>query len=554
MKDSMLKHKQLLYVMLFVLLFIPRLYKFGSIPVSLYWDETAILVDVKALTTTYHDMHGNAIYQAIFPSYGDFKLPMYLWLSTLVAAFVGVSVTSIRIVSLFASLVNLYTSYHIFSYFLNAKEKKFAWFAPFIILLTPWSFLFSRTGFEAQLGQALVSLSVFLLLRTYTFRSYVSAILIGAASVYAYFSVRFVWPLLFILASGFEAIKEQEPTPKSTITIRIFIGILFFGLLIQPLQHSTFTEISNQVRFSAESILDQSQSVLESNVTREFAGNKPVDRLLYHRNYFTGKRLLSNYSQFLSFDFIFSTGDPNLRHGTTQHGVLLLSMWPFLFLGLWQSLKKQKHFFFFNGFWILTALLPAAIPVEVPHALRSLNALVPFSLFVAYGLVTLGNSSYTLLKAKKILVVALSLMLLEFSSFLYHYFVVYPQVSAPAWQDNYQSLADALIDQIDKVDSIFVQGFDDRFYLWVMANNYFTGKEFSSWEEDGFRYAKIENIVFNSATADHLKQGTSNTIVAGKYEDMIALLDQIPESKTYELETIQNSFGLNQFLLVKFKQ
>lgn len=553
MKDKVLKNKHVLYLVLFTLLFIPRLYRFGSVPVSLYWDEIAMLVDVKALTTTYKDMHGNPIYQAIFPSYGDFKLPMYLWLSTLVVAFAGVSATSIRVVSLCAALINMYNSYHILYYFLHEKEKKYAWFAPLVILLTPWSFLFSRTGFEAQLGQALVSLSVFLLLRTYTFRSYIAAVFVGAASVYAYFSVRFVWPLLFILSLGFEAIKEQEPTPKSTITIRILIGIFLFGLLIQPLQHSKFAEISNQVRFSTESILDQTQSVLESNRARELSGNTVLDRLLFHRNYFTGKRLLSNYSQFLSFDFLFSTGDQNLRHGTAQHGVLLLSMMPFLFIGMWDSLKKQKHFFVFNGLWIVAALLPAAIPVEIPHALRSLNALVPFSLFVAYGLVAFNRYVETLFNTKKVLIAVVAFMVIEYSSFVYHYFVVYPQVSALAWQDNYQMLADALVDQIDEVDTLYVQGFDDRFYLWVMANSYFSGKEFDSWDEDNFRFSQIENIIFNSSIVEHMQQGNSKTIVAGKYEDITDLLDQIPKSKSYELEVIPNSFGDNQFLLVKFK-
>ena len=45
-----------------------RFYQLGEIPVSLYWDEVAMLVDAKSVAATGMDMHGRAWYQVMYPS------------------------------------------------------------------------------------------------------------------------------------------------------------------------------------------------------------------------------------------------------------------------------------------------------------------------------------------------------------------------------------------------------------------------------------------------------------------------------------------------------
>mgnify|MGYP003988032779 FL=1 len=68
-----------------------RFYKLGQVPVSLYWDEAAILLDAKVVSQTGRDVHGNPWLQVLFPSYGDFKLPTYIWLAALSVKFLGVT-------------------------------------------------------------------------------------------------------------------------------------------------------------------------------------------------------------------------------------------------------------------------------------------------------------------------------------------------------------------------------------------------------------------------------------------------------------------------------
>ena len=54
-----------LAVCLFLIGLFLRLYRLGEVPTGLYWDETAILVDVRSVGENWHDMHGNFFLQAI---------------------------------------------------------------------------------------------------------------------------------------------------------------------------------------------------------------------------------------------------------------------------------------------------------------------------------------------------------------------------------------------------------------------------------------------------------------------------------------------------------
>jgi len=56
------------WVLVLILGFSLRFWRLGLVPVGTYWDETAIWLDAKTLASTGHDIHGNTIFQAIFPS------------------------------------------------------------------------------------------------------------------------------------------------------------------------------------------------------------------------------------------------------------------------------------------------------------------------------------------------------------------------------------------------------------------------------------------------------------------------------------------------------
>ena len=81
-----------------------RLYALGSIPNGLYIDEVAIGVDALSLAKTGHDMHGGHWFTTVFPSYGDYKLPVYIWLAAISVRLFGATDFAVRLPSAIAGI------------------------------------------------------------------------------------------------------------------------------------------------------------------------------------------------------------------------------------------------------------------------------------------------------------------------------------------------------------------------------------------------------------------------------------------------------------------
>lgn len=291
---------------------------------------------------------------------------------------------------------------------------------------------------------------------------------LGVLATYTYFSVRFVWPIVFVLIqmTYFKHLYKTNKLTKTLVKLVTFVMlplIVYLALLV-PMINSEFYAESNRFRLSAESVLNHYDFPLEANHYRELAGNTIVDRLFFHRYWLLVQKILGNMSRHVSIDFLFINGDTNLRHGTTQFGLFLLPFLPVLLVGCFYLFDKHKTVLLALIGWWLVALVPASVPVDVPHALRSLNALTPLSLLIGFGLFKIISSKQRLLTL--VLGVAISLCLIQYQHF---YVNVYPHILNEAWLDGYKESAAYYWQYIDAVDQFYWQRADDKFYLWLLA-------------------------------------------------------------------------------------
>ncbi len=550
-----------------------RLYKLGEVPSSLYWDEAAMLVDVKSVAQTGKDMHGRPWFQVIYPSYGDYKLPVYIWFASAVAKLVGVSEFSLRLVSSLSGIGTIiaaaWIAWQLSTLGLRQKVRHgtlvsratlIALATMLVITIAPWSIMFSRTAFEGHLGQFLLALSVGSLLcaRQNPRWFFLSAVL-GSVATYTYFSVRFVWLAVFVAATlllplfnhqGFaNNLKKSLP--------HIILPVLLFLLCLVPMFQSPLYADSNRFRLGTDSILKNDQEVLQSNVYRELAGNTAIDRVYFHRAWLTARELAMNYSDHLSLNFLFLSGDPNLRHGTGIHGLFPLFLLPFLVGGVFSLWFENKRVLLFLITWWVIALLPAAVPEGTPHALRSLNALVPLSVLIGIGTVKVLSwlSSYVQGSRTVILgflpVALFCVLVLSFIfSFSFHYFKIYPRESALEWQDGYKSLAKDIFQQKSN-RKVFISRFDDRFYLWLMAYGPYTGNEFQSWSSQSYQFqASIPDITFGIPDQKTLTS-ESAFLVAGKPDE----IKELSEKSTRQPSSVHQVYGVGnvaRFVIVTY--
>jgi len=325
-----------------------------------------------------------------------------------------------------------------------------------------------------------------------------------------------------------------------------------FGLLLIPMTNSSLYAQSNIFRYSTTSILNAYDYPLQSNQYQELAGTDLFNRALFHRHWLMARELMENYADNLSLNYLFLTGDSNLRHGTGEHGLFLLIFLPILLVGIYQLFKKQRLELLLLISWWLIALLPASVPETTPHALRSLNALVPISLILGYGLTYLffnwSKKNQFLLKIVLILIMAFSVF--EFS---YHYFIQYQADSAYDWQDGYKEMALEINAALPHVSDVYIDEFDDRFYLWLLAYGDYTPDQIQAMPKENYQVREMEKITFHEYHWSKIDSLDRKILVVGLKNSIDEGLSEYHIWPTWEKEIFQAN-GESPFKVVMIER
>lgn len=547
-----------------------RVYKLGLIPVSLYWDEAAMLVDAKTLSQTGHDMHGRVWYQVIFPSYGDYKLPVYIWLAAISVKLFGVTEWALRFPSVLSGIGTVIVGGWLAKQLVKTKTSAlhadlFQLSTMLVIATSVWDILFSRTGFEGHVAQFLLLSSMALVVASRKQRwLLVLSALLGGLATYAYFSVRFVWPFVyggFYLwtqqALVFEMIRHFS-FKKLTRQLFSFFGWpivsgVIFAICLVPMLRSPLYQQSNQYRLSTSSVLTIDYAT-QSNQDRQLSGNTTLDRFLFHRYVLFGQKLASNFADHLDPNFLFVQGDANLRHGTGEHGLFLIILLPCLVIGLFALFQFDKALLAAILIWWLAALLPASVPTDTPHALRSLNALVPISLLIAFGLARL----LLWFKAQRRWFVITGFLVmgscvgLSFGEFWYYYLHYYQYESAYSWQDSYKQLADVVLTHHHEVRTVWITPFENRFYLWLLVYGPYSGQQIQALPKIGYQVKEIDNIVFEAYDWDKMETLDHKVMIVETPDSLYAHLEKSP-LPPISIQAVRSADGVIRFLVAIFE-
>lgn len=533
---------------------------FSTIPIGTYWDETAIMTDANAVASTGRDMHGNTWLQAIFPSYGDYKLPVYIWFAAALKMVVVSPLLATRLPALFVGVLTpILAGLIMIELTMSWQKKSRQWFAisaVFISSLSFWGIHFSRVGFEAYLAQFLVGLSVLCLLKARRKRwLWLVAGLLGGITIFTYYSARFVWPVLWLyfMVPVFKQLiasirQESLGVSLRQIVLPLLSAIIFVGALLL-MSNSSYYQASQQFRLSSDSMLNIAPFVDQANQYQTMEGHTLLSRIVFHRNLLQAKALLTNMTKNLSPQFLFFTGDSNLRHGTGFFGLFPMIFLPLLLIGLVSLYRHHRASGTLLGLWWLLALVPASVPYDVPHALRSLNALLPISLVIAFGLATLIQMRKKWGRA--LLLSVFAMLFFELIAFTHYYFVEYPSLSGQAWQAGYHELAELVWNNQPKLDTVWVNVNDGRAFLWFLADGPLTATEIQQLPWQDYQLTQIENIRFEDFDYDPEQFATGPMAIAGKREFLmqnISLTKRTPSA----LIPVLDQTGTEQFVVAFF--
>jgi hypothetical protein len=324
------------------------------------------------------------------------------------------------------------------------------------------------------------------------------------------------------------------------------LAVVLWLALLTPLFTADFAAESNRFRLSTPSILNDETLLHRVNQSRLLSGNSFISRIIFSGRLEQAKQLWQHGLSFTAVEYLFMQGDNYLRHGIGSTGLFWWWMGPLMaigFIGLWRRSPVLSSILLV---WWAFGVLPAAVPNDVPHSLRSLNALPPQFIWMAFGSVIILEWLQRRFSAWQAVVNWIfSLGLASFillSAILWSaQQPLYAQKSASDWQEGYIPLAQYLGSVQSEYDKILVEAFDARFFVYYQP---FSGL---SWSQ--ILQMPTESFARNEFGSVQLE--VSDPISLAQSGDLVILQAGRDVPPGFVVQRIMNLSGEEVFLAVE---
>lgn len=451
--------------------FLIRIVGIADVPPSLNWDEVSHGYNAYSILKTGKDEWGDVM-PSIFRAYGDYKLPVYIYLTALSVAVFDLTAFAVRLPSVLFGTASI-----LFVYLLAkklSKNENIGIISALLMAISPWSFFLSRAALEANVSLTLIIAGVYYLINGFEKRNretIYGALFLGL-SVWTYNSARIFVPLLLaplIFIFRREVLKLWE---QNRLLVALPFGILLLFLIPMFIQ---LFNAEGSARYENVQILDIG-AIAEINERRQVAQLPSlVERALYNKATYFAEHFVANYVRHFSPVFLFISGGDNYQFNIPGYGLLYLVTLPFWLYGLYKFIREKRNDRLFLVFfvWLVLSPVAASLTRESPHTLRSLMMMVPVMMFTAYGVWEFSQRYKQIKPTYYLIVIGIS-----FISYLKFYAIDYKMVHSFAWQYGYREVANIIEEKYDDYEKIVItKKYAEPhefilFYLKVHPENY----------------------------------------------------------------------------------
>lgn len=446
------KHK-IIFILIFLLSLISRLWKLASFPISLNWDEISHGYNAYSLLKTGQDQWSKPWPIFNFRAYGDYPTTLNMYLSILPIALFGLNPWSVRIVSALCGIGTVLTSYFLGKQLF--KNRKSSLLLMFLVSISPWTFFPSRAVFQSTVAQFFLQLGILFLLKSVKkIKNFPIGLFFSAISTYAYHNTRIIAPLLvftFVIIY-FNKLKSQLLRNK-----KLFFLILVIVLFLLIPQTVNIFQKEAQARSRWVFIINPNSIYQIEEKRNTFQGSPLVAKLIYNRYSLFFSTVLKNYLGFINPKILFFDSTQNHQFNIPKTGILYLTTLPFFYLGFLHYIKKSFKGDCLSIFilaWFILGLIPAVITTGDFPIIRAVTILpVPF-IFVSQSFFTL-LSKISLNKYRQLLTVLfIFILLFHFVLYLNKYFKQYSIDQAYSWQYGYKQAVNYIKNNYNNFDQI----------------------------------------------------------------------------------------------------
>src|ERR1700722_17088775 len=471
-------------------------YQLGVNPPSLTWDEVAWGYNAYAVGIDGKDEFGHFLPYTSFISFGDYKPPVYAYLTVIPVWLFGLTEFAVRFPSALFGTLTVFMTYFLVKEIFNSDNSddqkirnseiqtrpkhwrsEFSKYSDYIALMSalilavsPWNIMLSRAAFEANVSSFLIVLGVWLFL--YAVRTkpmmIIPSVLCFVLCMYTFNSVRVDAPLLF-MALVLGHIKPLLKIKKITIAAFI-IGVLVLLPTVPFL-------LSSQARLRYQEVNIFSDITVIKTSNQEIANDHNAwwSKIIHNRRVLFTEDFLEHYFDQFNPNFLFIQGDPNPKFSTQDVGEMYLWDLPFLVAGVLFLFRKREGKWWIVPVWLLIGIIPAAVSLPTPHALRTEATLPTWQILSAYGFVTiiLMIEKYQ----KKMLSLFLIILFLFVGYYLHGYYTHYPEEFSAEWQYGYKQAVQYIGEQQQNYKTVDISGIE-RGYIYTLFYLKYPPQEF----------------------------------------------------------------------------
>lgn len=426
---------------MFVLALGLRVALIGRAPIGFNPDEASFGYDAYSILTTGKDQWGQR-FPLVLKSFGDYKSPIYSYISIPSIALFGLSPFSVRLPNAIVGSIAIFAFYFMIREMFEYEKSKSEWFtqnyekkkkyisliSAFLFAISPWHIAMSRGAFEANLTTLFIPLGIFFVYKYFNLHKniymYLSVIFFGL-NLFTYHSAKIITVLVgaFILLIHFSEIKKSKTVFfKSAMILMIFVILTAYTFFIGA-----------GSRLADVSIFKLSLASASAERIRAFNNGLPDSAArVFHNKYQTFlKTAAGNYLSYLSPQFLFVRGAGERTYGMNDdRGVFYWFELPFLlsFL-LWLAKNNFGKSLLVIMTWLMISPIPASLAIGPGFAANRAVVMLPsvymFFGIGAYELFFNIAKKYKLI-SRYFIPVFVGVMVLFFISFIENYFFVTP--------------------------------------------------------------------------------------------------------------------------------
>lgn len=477
----------------------------NAVPACMNADEAAFSYNAYSILKTGKDEYGIPAPLRL-KSFGDFKMPLYTYLSVPFIATLGLNETGARslntVLAFALPIVIFFLSRELF------KNNTAALFASFLVASSLGLAIVGRQAHEGYLAALLTATSCLFFLRWLRLKSYGAFGLLLLSLfllLFSYQSAR-IFAIFLALYALFETLRKNLKLKYFIMLIAALAIFAIPDIVYQP------ARVSNLLFFKNPGLSLKTQEL------REEGGNK----LMYNKVTIGAVQFLGQHLIYYSPQFLATRGDENYRFGFSEMPPLTYVEYIFFFAGLYFLIRKKDK----NRYFLISLLLITPLAGSLTWAgaslTRTLFILPLIALISSYGFVEFlktipkKNRAYTV----GTICVAFGIFMIYSWNFYLNHYNKRNQVIV-AQQCGYKQLGDILTTEYPKAKQIFISKENGEpyiftlFYLKYDPAKYQTQARLSAPDKYGF--GQVES--YDKFTFQIPSEIPPNSIVVGTPED-----------------------------------